>query len=308
MSKEVPHRTPKKNLIISDNLKVLRTFPDNYIDLIYLDPPFNSKKNYSSKVDGKEEFHFKDKWDETDVDMNWYDKLKEGGSSLFDSFLLYNLITWIGNLGSQSDKYYLIYMSIRLVELHRVLKDTGSIYLHCDQSMSHALKLIMDAIFKKNNFRNEIVWCYRTGGASKKTFSKKHDNIFWYCKNEKNYEFISIKEKIYYKKSFFTNTEDSNGYYSYVNPVDWWVDEKPVLNLSKERTGYPTQKPLKLLERIIKASSNEKDLILDPFCGSGTTCIAAEKLNRSWIGIDINEKVEELIKFRFKKEFNIDYD
>ena len=197
-------------------------------------------------------------------------------------------------------------LAIRLIECHRVLKDTGSVYLHCDPTMSHYLKIILDCIFGEKNFRNEIIWGYRTGGVSKSKFAKKHDVILCYQKT--NHCFHNpMKEIILYDKPFFTNAQPNNkGQYEievYIRDV--WDDIKPVLNVSKERTGYPTQKPLVLLERIIKASSNKGDVVLDPFCGCATTCIAAERLERKWIGIDVSHKAYELVKERLKKEVDL---
>ena len=207
---------------------------------------------------------------------------------------------------------YLVYMAIRLIEMQRILKDTGSIYLHCDSTMSHYIKLLMDIIFGTKNFRNEIVWYYHTSGNTKKYFVKNNDVIFFYSKTL-NYYFNLLKEKRYTIsksrkegkhnlghaiKEFF---KDENGIYQYVNMDN--VFEIPYINSqAKERTGYPTQKPLALLERIIKASSKEGDIVLDPFCGCATTCIASEKLNRKWIGIDISHKAYDLVRERLKKE------
>lgn len=197
---------------------------------------------------------------------------------------------------------YLNWIRPILYELHRVLKNTGSIYLHCDPTASHYLKIIMDNIFGVENFQNEIVWCYRSGGATKKRFSRKHDVLLFYAKDVNKCRYNCIKERVYYEKPFFNPEQDEQGrYYADVLPVDWWTDVQPVLNLSKERTEYPTQKPLALLERIIKASSNRGDVVLDPFCGSGTTIVSAQKLGRQWIGIDINHECRKIIIRRLEE-------
>jgi len=196
-------------------------------------------------------------------------------------------------------------MTLRIAEIRRVLKPTGSFYLHCDPTSSHYLKLILDSIFcakRKGDFINEIVWCYRTGGATKTRFSRKHDTIFFYTKSD-NYTFNCEKERVYYDKPFFNPKVDSQGrYYEDVLPVDWW-QIPAVINVSKERLGYPTQKPEALLEKIIKASSNEGDIVLDAYCGCGTTIAVAERLNRNWLGIDITYQSISLILKRLEDSF-----
>jgi len=174
-----------------------------------------------------------------------------------------------------------------------VLKKTGSIYLHCDYRASHYLKMVMDEIFGVENFINEIVWCYKSGGASPKHhFSRKHDVILFYSRSE-NYIFNPQQEKSYnrdlkpYRFAGVQEYQDEIGWYTMVGMKDYWQIDM-VGRTSSERVGYPTQKPAALLERIIKASSKEDDWVLDPFCGCGTTLIAANQLNRRWIGIDID--------------------
>lgn len=290
-----------RHIFIKDNLEVLRAFDSESVDLIYLDPPFNSNKNYNAPI-GSESAgaHFKDRWTLDDTDVAWWGELADKHPSL------YSAIHAVGVVNGNRDKSYLIYMAMRLLELKRVLKDTGSIYLHCDHTMSHSLKLVMDAVFGKENFRNEIVWCYTGPSNSKTHFPRKHDTIFWYSKT-KEHCFNFDKIRIPYKK---LRTGKTSGIFKQDTTLnikgkiieDWWSDTTPVARLKKELVGYPTQKPVALLERIIKASSNEDDLVLDPFCGCATTCIAAEKLNRKWIGIDLSEKAGELVKLRLKKE------
>ena len=284
-AKIIPFPALNRTLFIRDNLSLLRSFTDNSVDLIYLDPPFNSNKNYSAPIGSKAAgSHFKDMWHFSDTDDEWWGELADKNPNL------YEIIHAVGCVNGNSHKSYLVYMAMRLIEMHRVLKDTGSIYLHCDQSMSHSLKLVMDAIFKRDYFINEIVWCYGLGGSSFRFFSRKHDNIFIYSKT-KSY---------YFKKPMMPSTSlKMKG--KLKGMVDYWM-LPTINNMAKERTGYPTQKPLKLLERIIKASCPENGLILDPFCGCATACIAAEKLQRKWIGIDISPIAETLIKRRLVKE------
>ena len=186
---------------------------------------------------------------------------------------------------------FLCFMAVRLLEMWRILRNDGSIYLHCDPTASHYLKELMDSIFGRENFRNEIIWCYALGGSSKKMWSKKHDNILFYSKTEDYY---------FKKPSIKATSQLMKGQKK--GMLDWWVDIPSLNNMAKERTGYPTQKPLELYERILKASSNKNDIVLDPFCGCATTCVAAEKLNRQWIGIDIWDKAHKVVIKRLQKE------
>ena len=217
-------------------------------------------------------------------------------------------------------------MAIRLIECHRILKDTGSLYLHCDPTMSHYLKIVLDCIFKEENFRNEIVWCYSHGGKGKKDFARKHDIILRYCKSHIytfNGDSVAVSRDTGVKSKGGRLGTDEKGrpfqdkivkktgkvYRYYLDtgkiPEDYWKDINSLQAGVAERTGYPTQKPLVLLERIIKASSNEGDIVLDPFCGCATTCVASEKLERKWIGIDVSFKAYELVKERLQKEVGI---
>lgn len=254
-------------LIYGDNLEILPTLEKESIDLIYIDPPFFSNRNYEIIWGDEAEIRsFEDRW--------------SGGINVY--------IDW---------------MKQRIIELHRVLKPTGSFYLHCDWHAGHYLKVMMDEVFGDSNFQNEIVWCYKTGGATERRFGRKHHNIFFYTKSS-NYTFNLQKEKSYmmheygFKKSNFQ--KDEKGQYSWVIAKDWW--EIPAIgSATKERLGYPTQKPELLLERIIKASSNKGDIILDAFCGCGTTLAVAQKLGRRWIGIDISPSAIALIKNRLAK-------
>lgn len=204
---------------------------------------------------------------------------------------------------------YLVNMAVRLTEMKRLLKPSGSIYLHCDPTASHYLKMLMDAVFGNEEFTNEIIWGYRTGGVSSKYWAKKHDTIFLYGKSQKT--FTPLKETVFYDKPFFTDQQpNKDGKYPievYVRDVwDSGMDDKsikPIINVSKERLGYPTQKPVKLLERIIKASSNEGELVLDPFCGCGTTLHAAETLDRQWVGVDVSRFAVEVVRKRLTRAF-----
>src|SRR6266566_215711 len=294
-----------RSLYFGDNLEVLREkFPgnDGYFDLIYLDPPFNSNRNYNvlfkeGLVDSEAQTHaFEDSWHWTHEAQAEFDHLVTNTNEAIS-----NLMLALEKVVGHNDVLaYLTMMTVRLFELHRVLKSTGSIYLHCDPTASHYLKILMDTVFGVSNFRNEIIWFYKTGGASKRHFSRKHDVILFYTKTD-DYVFNAQKEKSYmmheygFKKSDFQ--KDEQGQYTWVYMKDVW--EIPSIgSADSQRLGYPTQKPLALLERIIGASSNAGDVVLDPFCGCGTTIDAAQRLERRWIGIDITSIATNLIKTR----------
>jgi len=201
-----------------------------------------------------------------------------------------------------SDKSYLAYMAARLLEMRRVLKSTGSIYLHCDPTMSHYLKLVMDAVFGHASFLNEIIWHYQTGGAGKQRFSRKHDVILLYSK-AKNYVFNFHDVKVSRSEKSLKRAQNQKGARISASDVskmatDVWTDIQALNPMATERTGYPTQKPLMLLNRIIRASSNPGDVVLDPFCGCATTLVAADDVGRSWVGIDISPKAGDLVKRR----------
>ena len=284
-------------LYTGDNLYILNGMNSESVDLIYLDPPFNSKRLYSGTKDSvASRAQFKDIWKWADAEMD-----SECLDSLCEHPDLLEYLATIEYIHSEGMMGYCTYMTMRIIQLHRVLKPTGGLYLHCDQTASHYLKIVMDKIFGKDSFKNEIIWGYRTGGASKKHWSRKHDTILFYAKPK--YKHNAMKERIYYDKKFFTDTVDETGkYYADVYVRDVWEDIKPLINTSKERTGYPTQKPLSLLYRIIEASSEKGDIVLDPFCGCATTCEAAERLKRKWIGIDIESSAGDLLEKRLGKD------
>ncbi|OHA09970.1 MAG: hypothetical protein A3H71_01580 [Candidatus Sungbacteria bacterium RIFCSPLOWO2_02_FULL_48_13b] len=247
-------KAPANQLILGDNLEVLRTLPTESIDLIYIDPPFFSGRNYNVI------------WGDTNEVRSFYD-------------------VWEGGIDS-----YLVWLNARLWEMRRVLKKTGSIYVHCDWHASHYIKTEMDKIFGYDNFRNEIIWSYKSGGASQKPFAKKHDVILLYSKTN-GFLFNSQKEKSYMKEWSGENPKqtyytDEDGRYTLVNAKDWWQDIGMLATSAHERIGYPTQKPEALLERIIKASSDEGNVVADFFCGGGTTLAVAQRLKRRFIGCD----------------------
>ena len=293
-----------RTLFIADNLDIMRGMDSESIDLIYLDPPFNSKKQYKAPIGSPAEgASFKDIWTDEDVRDGWHSEIAE------DYPQIHQIILASEHTYDHSMMIYLMAMGIRLIEMKRILKPTGSIYLHCDPTASHYLKFIMDSIFGNQNFRNEIVWCYAGGNPARKNFPKKHDILLKYSVTEKqtfNIQYRPYSDHNTGGKRFSAKGMSKRRGLNYRpegTPVnDWWTDIKPLINLHKERTGYPTQKPLVLLDRIIKASSNEGDVVLDPFCGCATACVAAERLGRQWIGIDISPSAETITKLRLTDE------
>lgn len=297
-----------RTLFIADNLDIMRGMNSDTINLIYLDPPFNSNRNYKAPIGSPAEgAEFKDIWTDEDVRDGWYSEIAE------DYPQIHQIILAVEHTYDHSMMIYLMAMCIRLIEMKRILKPTGSIYLHCDPTASHYLKMVMDSLFGVQHFRNEIVWCYRGGGVPQKDFSRKHDIILRYSKTKDvvfNVDDIRIpysqetQERLRYRARSF---RESGVYDNYdmnekgKHPEDWWTIQ-PIMPSSKERTGYPTQKPLVLLDRIIKASSNEDDMVLDPFCGCATACVAAERLGRQWVGIDISPSAETITKYRLLEE------
>jgi site-specific DNA-methyltransferase (adenine-specific) len=359
--------TLKTNVLYyGDNLEILRKYiPENSIDLVYLDPPFNSKKDYNIlfKENGGVESEaqikaFTDTWHWTQTAENTYHDIVTNGplkvgrliGALHDS------------IGQNDVMAYLVMMTTRLTELHRVLKSTGSLYLHCDPTASHYLKLVLDQIFEPANFRNEIVWKRTSAHNDPGRYGANIDTIFFYTKTN-NWTWNQIYRPHSQEYSARFRHKDSNGRswsdydltakglsgggyeYEYKGvkslwrcPIETmqqldaegklhftkaggirlkryldetkgtvlqclWEDVPPINSQAKERLGYETQKPLPLLERIIRASSNEGDIVLDPFCGCGTALVAAQKLNRRWIGIDITHLAITLMRNRLRDSF-----
>ena len=303
-------------LFVGDNLDIMRGLNSGSVDLIYLDPPFNSKRIYSApigigKADAKGKrkkveatFHDIWTWDE-DVDVRLL-------AYADDHAELFTYIQSIGKIHGSAMKAYLTFMAQRIIEMRRVLKKTGSLYLHCDPTASHYLKLILDYVFGKNNFRNEIVWNYRRWPAKQQNFQRMHDVIFRYSVDEQvtwnqlyeplaettlkadgGKKILNVFDEEGVRKRGTKTGEESPG-----APMrDVW-DIGILSPTAKERTGYPTQKPLALLDRIIRASSNAGDMVMDPFCGCATTCVAAQNLGRNWIGIDVSDVAVNLVTDR----------
>ena len=284
---------PDNTLYELDNLDVLRGMNSETVDLIATDPPFNTKRNRSGTAG-----HYVDKWKWGDtgilpdqwrwneVHPKWLEEIKDDNPALFQ------VIEASRVCHGEDIAAFLCFLSVRLLECHRILKPTGSIYLHCDHAANSYIRMAMDAIFGKNNFRNEIVWhYYNVASTSRNFFGRKHDTILFYSKSKTvTFNWDDMREP-YSQNSNWVKASASYGDDRY-GPDErgklmhdvWRIPT--INNMAKERTGSPDQKPIALYERIIKASSNEGDLVLDPFCGCATTIIAAHNLNRRWVGID----------------------
>jgi len=298
----------KQVLFLADNLSLMKDYikqgKESIVDLIYIDPPFNSKRNYNivfSDSDATEQA-FTDIWS----NVSYLDELNEINN------INPNLYSFLKNLEStglqKSMLSYLTAMGIRLYYMRRLLKDTGSIYYHCDPTASHYIKIVMDYVFGIKNFRNEIVWHYPGQSSSKKDFPRKSDVILRYTKTDE-YIFNADAIRVPYEEKTLKRTDENgnfkDGYFGgdgsgQLNPLGKIPDtywRNPIV-LGKERLGYPTQKPEALLERIIKASSNEGDLVMDFYNGGGTTGAVCKKLNRNYLGVDINYRAIQISQER----------
>ena len=353
-----------------DNLDIMRGMNSESVDLIYLDPPFNSNRNYAAPI-GSEAAGaaFKDTWTLDDVDLAWHGEIAEQHPAL------YAIIDAAREAHGRGMQSYLIMMGVRLLEMQRLLKPTGSIYLHCDPTASHYLKLLMDAVFGLGNFRTEIVWKRSSAHSDTKQGRRQHgrihDVLLFYTKSEEwTWNPVYTKYDRDYVDKFYKHVEPETGRrytlgdiagpggsakgnpkYEVMGVTRYWrysqekmqeliddgrivqvkpgavprykryLDEMPGVSLqdiwndinnlstqSKERVGYPTQKPLALLDRIIRASSNEGDMVLDPFCGCATACVAADRLDRQWVGIDLSPLAAKLVHRRIRSEGPLLYD
>jgi site-specific DNA-methyltransferase (adenine-specific) len=326
----------ENTLYYGDNLKVLREhIKDESIDLIYLDPPFNSKADYNilyreptGEASRAQITAFEDTW-------HWGEETEKTFQAIVNfapAHVIEMMTAFRKFVGLNDIMAYLTMMCIRLVELRRVLKNTGSIYLHCDPTASHYLKILMDTIFGKKNFRNEIIWDYTFRMMDLHNFfNRKHDIILFYAKSDDNYFKMPktpwTREEIITTRKQQVLVDDagdeciwmpggkghSKNKLKKLNDIirtgkamaDVW--QIPIISSSaKERLGYPTQKPEALLERIIEASCPEDGIILDPFCGCGTTIAVAQRFKKTWTGIDITHLAINLIKLRLKGMFKIE--
>jgi site-specific DNA-methyltransferase (adenine-specific) len=311
---------PARRLFCGDNLEILRrSIPDHSIDLAYLDPPFNSKRAYSLSVHARDGAAagvqppvFEDTWQWGEQAEREYGEVSRSRDAEAG-----RVLAALRSLLQESDTMaYLVMMAARLLELRRVLKPTGSLYLHCDTNASHYLKILLDAVFGQRNFRNEIVWhYYNKYSAGRRIFPRSFDQILFYSAGD-GYTFNPqreardqpvrqlLRENV---GGVLKNRKDAAGKTMTRLVRDRKVDavwRMPCLQYaSREYLGYPTQKPLALLERIIRVSSNPGDVVLDPFCGCGTAIHAAESLARGWIGIDAAPVAIALVNERLARAF-----
>ena len=377
-----------------DNLDVMRGMNSESVDLIYMDPPFNSNQNFAAPIGLAAGAAFKDVWTLDDVDLAWHGEIAEQEPAL------YSIIDAAGVAHGKPMKAYLIMMAVRLMEMRRLLKPTGSIYLHCDDTASHYLKLLMDAILGAQNYRNNIVWRRATAHSDARRFGRILDHILFYAGGDdpfwnsdgvlvaktdeqlkaaypstdqhgryrsenltgasasdgesgkpwqgydvsaKNRHWAAPKTGAYaewIEREFIPGYRDIDGVHARLDALDdaglihhpkrgYWpglkryaaadrgnppqnliLDPIGFTNYNKGRgeyVGYPTQKPIKLLEQIITASSSPGDVVLDPFCGCATACVAAENLGRQWVGIDVSPKAAQLVRMRLKNELGLFY-
>jgi len=335
----------KNSLFYGDCLDVLKnSIEDESIDLIYIDPPFNSKRNYNvlfESIDMTDTKAQKEAFADTWSNVRYIDQLQEIQDLNLDLFRFLKTLDSINV--SKGAVSYLTTMALRIFYMHRKLKESGSFYLHCDPTMSHYLKVVCDLIFGQSNFLNEIAWCYKEREISKRFWNRKHDIIFLYAKNARNEDrvfnvkdiclsyspgtikkYTLIDEQGRYfqirgkggpytgEQGLSLEIEKEHPEWTYRDYLDTkpgilprdWFDDIPFINrAARERLGYPTQKPEALLERIIKASSNEGDVIADFFCGCGTAVAVAERLNRCWIGVDISHLAVRLMYNRLLEPY-----
>jgi site-specific DNA-methyltransferase (adenine-specific) len=366
----MPKPITENTLFYGDNLVILREYvPDESVDLIYLDPPFNSNRTYNvlfrqeSGAESEAQIAaFEDTWHWPSAAESYFEFLRTGPPHVTAMMSALH-----GFIGENQMMAYLVMMAVRLVELHRVLKPTGSLYLHCDPTASHYLKIMLDTVFGVQNFRNELVWQRTNVHSDSKTWSNVSDTIFFYTKSNRfTWNSIHLPHSEEHLKSKYSNLDPDgrrftlsdmtspnprpNMMYEWKGfafpPNGWrysretmarldaegriwypadkskrprlkryldempgtlvsnvWTDINPINSQAAERLGYPTQKPVALLDRIIAASSNPGDWVLDPFCGCGTAIAAAQKLDRRWIGIDITHLAITLQKNRLKSAF-----
>ena len=324
-----------RTLFKGDNLPFLQGLNSETVDLIATDPPFNKSRDFhatpNSLASGAK---FQDRWSwKDDVQLQWLLKIEKDEPEVSAA------INAAKDIYGDDMGAFLCWLGVRLMECHRILKPTGSLYLHIDHTAHAYAKMLLDAIFGRDNFRNEIVWCYDKWTNTAAYFQQNHDNILFYTKGDnytfnKAYHMTPNKEKVKargfernrvqggirqlmvydWEKANMEIASKQEGYYARILdftdreigaavPDHWSI---PYLSSSaKERTGYPTQKPLALYERIIKASSNEGDIILDPFCGCATTPVAAERLSRQWVGMDLWDGCHDIILNRLNAEKRI---
>ena len=307
-----------------DNLEVMRGMDSESVPLIYADPPFNSKRIYQGMSGSKAAPHrFRDTWSWNDAKAEWLDQMENDHPALRRAILA-------SKDHSPSMGGYSAFMAVRLIEMHRILTPAGSLYLHCDPSANAYLRMLLDGVFGEKQFRNEIVWHYDKWTNAASYFQRNHDTLFFYVKSavakfNKQYWMTPHKQRIAARgwdsnvvqggirqllvydrvkaadeitKSKYDRIVYRDQQNAGTAVPDVWTDINYLSSGSKERTGWQTQKPLALLERIIKASSNEGDIVFDPFCGCGTALVAAENLGRRWVGADDDDNAIGVVRER----------
>ena len=303
-----------RTLFHGDNLPFLRGINSNTIHLIATDPPFNKGRDFHATPDSLAAgAKFEDRWSwDKDVHQDWIDAIQDDWPAVWE------VIDAAQAAAGEDMAAYLCWLGVRLLEMRRVLRDDGSLYLHIDHTAHAWVKTLLDAIFGRKNFRNEIVWCYTgPGSPGMRQFNRKHDTILWYSVSDQwcfNSDDVRIGHHSKTKGNFKDGLRGSGfieGKYGLAAagkvPETWWIQEKGnglaiAARQKKQYMGYPTQKPLALYERIIKASSNPGEFVLDPFCGCATTPVAAERLGREWVGMDIWDKAHETVIQRLQAE------
>ena len=293
-----------RTMFHGDNLDFLRGINSGTVHLIATDPPFNKNKDFHSTPDSLGRgARFSDRWKwDRDVHPDWVDAIQDDWPAVWQVIQAARVAYGLDMAA------FLCWLGVRLTEMHRILKDDGTIYLHIDHTAHAWTKALMDSIFGRRNFRNEIAWCYSGASSPKSDFRRKHDTLLRYTKTDTytfNIQFQPYNNPEVVRRASPKGMSAKRGmdYRQEGMPLnDWWSDIKQLINWHKERVGYPTQKPLALYERIIKASSNEGDIVLDPFCGCATTPIAAERLGRQWVGMDIWEEAHQTVLNRLINE------
>lgn len=286
----------------SDNLELMQGMNSETVDFIYLDPPFNSAKNYKGTGKANKQ-GFADNWSEKQL-KEW-DMLKgvQDNVDLLRTQEWWSLMELVKDKHSESMYYYLSFMAVRILQMKRIMKPTASIYLHCDPTSNSYLRMLMDYIFGKDYMQNEIVWYYKNASRGKRRLAKAHDTIYWYSKSD-NYCFNRDNILVPFESGMTEWRYKRGGQAGQLAPKGKTPDDiitMPSLNtMSKERTGWATQKPLALLEQLLLAGSNKGDLVFDPFCGCATTLIAAATNDRKFIGCDVDEEVVEITKMRWQ--------
>ena len=276
-----------------DNLDVMRGMDSETVHLIYADPPFNSKRIYQGMAGTRAAGHrFKDTWSWNDAKEEWLDQIANDWPAI--GHLVEAAKAHSGGMAG-----YLAFMAVRVIEMQRILRPDGSLYLHCDPTAGAYLRSLLDIVFGSRQFRNEMVWYYENASRGKKQWAKAHDSLLYYAKSQPAVKFNRDAVLVPYKSGMTAWRYRKLGKEPPPGKTPDDVIVMPSLNtMDKERTGWSTQKPLALLERIIKASSNEGDIVFDPFCGCGTALVAAEQLGRQWVGADDDANAVDVIRER----------